>query len=601
MKKPRTTTYIAFSLASMTATLLCCAMGLGLLSNGHRERLEARAHLCETIAMQLCTLLSQEKTDTLDRLTHLLVDRNPDLLSLAIQHSSGQMVASTSEHSRLWKPIPSEMLSETHVKIPLFVNDKASGTCQICLTPIYANALDQALHQMHLPLLAFCVGAGFLVFRLYLKKTLKHLDPSSVVPDRVKKVLDILSDGVVMTDERGQIVLANETFQAATTLSTRSLLGKNLSIFKWIDPSEHQEAKDLPWTQMRKKRSTHRNVPLMLEHLNEPDQYHSTLVSTTPITGAKGENRGMLVSLTDVTELERTNRKLVEVSRLAGKAEIATDILHNVGNILDSVNVSTTLLSERHARSKLAKLRDVSHMITDHHNDPGHFLTEDEQGKQIPANLTKMIDKLLHEQTGYDKIVQDLEDHVNHLSEIVSSQQSYAQTITCEVPTSLPEVVERAIAISAERLHSRDIGVTRETSKIGIVTLDESRLLQILTNLICNASDALEISDVEEKKLIIRLLHPEKSLLRIEVIDNGVGIAPENLDKIFQHGFTTKENGHGFGLHSSVLAAKEMGGSLSAHSQGIGHGASFVCDLPFGSKESVNDYDKKYEPSHSGC
>jgi PAS domain S-box-containing protein len=599
MKKPKTITFIALSLTSIMATLLLCAMGLGLLSDGHRERLETRARLCETLAIQFCTLLSDEQTDTFDQLAPLLVHRHPDLLSLAILDSDGQVIANTSEHSRLWQTIPSEMSLETHVQIPLYADDKPSGTFEICLAPIYAHAWDQALRQMHLPLLAFCIGAGFLIFRLYMKKTLKHLDPSSVVPGRVKKVLDILSDGVVMTDEKGQIVLANEAFQMATAQSTHSLLGKNLSTIKWIDPTGQQETKDLPWTQVLQNGSTHRSIPLMLEHTHEPGQYHNTLVSATPITGAEGENRGMLVSFTDVTELERTNRELVEVSRLAGKAEIATDILHNVGNILNSVNVSTTLLAEKLTRSKLAKLQDVGHMITDHQNDLGHFLAEDERGKHIPAYLIKMIDLLLHEQTGYKEIVRNLEGHIHHLSEIVNSQQSYAQTITCEVPTSLPEVVERAIAINAERLHSHNIHVTRESSKIGIVTLDESRLLQILTNLICNASDAMKVSDVEEKKLIIRLLTPEGDLLRIEVIDNGIGIAPENLDRIFQHGFTTKENGHGFGLHSSALAAKEMGGSLSAHSQGIGRGASFVYELPLEQKETVNDDEKKYEPTHS--
>ncbi|NQV34953.1 MAG: PAS domain-containing protein [Phycisphaeraceae bacterium] len=599
MKKPKTITFIALSLASIMATLLFCAVGLGLLRDGYRERLETRARLCETIAIQFCTLLPQDQTATFDQLAPLLVHRNPDLLSLAIRDSDGQVIASTSEHSRLWQTIPSETSLETHVQIPVYADDEPSGTFEICLVPIYTHAWGRALQQMHLPLLAFCVGAGFLVFRLYLKKTLKHLDPNSVVPGRVKKVLDILSDGVVMTDEKGQIVLANEAFQMATAQSRHSLLGKNLSIFKWIDPTGHQETKDLPWIQVLQNGSTHRSVPLMLEHTNEPGQYHNTLVSATPITGAEGENRGMLVSFTDVTELERANRELVEVSRLAGKAEIATDILHNVGNILNSVNVSTTLLAEKLARSKLTKLQEVAHMITDHQNDLGHFLAKDKRGKHIPAYLIKMIDLLLHEQTGYKEIVRNLEDHIHHLSEIVNSQQCYAQTITCEVPTSLPEVVERAIAINAERLHSHSIHVVRENSKISMVTLDKSRLLQILTNLICNAIDAMEVSEVEEKKLIIRLLKPTENRLRIEVIDNGIGIAPENLDTIFQHGFTTKERGHGFGLHSSALAAKEMGGSLSAHSQGIGRGASFVYELPLEQKETVNEYGKKHEPAHS--
>jgi len=587
MKKLKTGTYIALSLASIMATLLFCAAGLGLLPNSYQTALETRARLCETLALQICTQEQQEQTATFEQLAPMLVHRNPDILSLAIRDKDGKIVICTSEHPHLWQPLTSKISQETQLRIPIYTNDKPNGTFEICLDPIYASTWEQAYHRMHLPLVAFLVGAGFLVFRLYLMKILKHLDPSSVVPGRVQTVLDILSDGVVMTDQKGQIVLANDAFQTAADQPLNSILGKNLSIFNWIDPTGHKKIIDLPWMQVLSQGSTHRSVPLMWEHPNHPGQYRNTLVSATPITGTQGKTQGMLVSISDVTKLEKANNELVEMSRLAGKAEIATDILHNVGNILNSVNVSTTLLGEKLSHSKLTKLQDVAHMITDHQEDLGGFLTLDQRGKHIPAYLVKVIDLLIHEQIEYQNMVCNLGGHIKHISEIIQDQQSYARTITCDVPTSMPEIVESAIAINSEILHKNGILVVRENSEITIVTLDKSRLLQILTNLIRNAADAMADSDVTEKKLTVRLLASTDRQLRIEVIDNGVGIEPEVLEKIFQHGFTTKENGHGFGLHSSALAAKEMGGSLSVRSQGKGQGACFVCELPLERKMPV--------------
>ena len=433
----------------MTATLLFCAMELGLLPDGYRERLEARARLCETIAMQFCTLLPQEQIPTFDRLAPLLVHRNPDLLSLAIRDSEGHVIASTSEHARLWQSLPAEVSLETHVQVPIYADDQPSGAFEICLEPIYANDWERALQQMHLPLVAFCVGAGFLIFRFYLKKTLKRLDPGSVVPGRVNTVLDILSDGVVVTDEKGQIVLANEAFQKATGQPAQSFLGKSLSILKWIDATGNTKTEDLPWSQVLQNGSIHRSVPLRLEHTHEAGQYHNFLVSVTPIAGAEGENRGMLVSFTDVPELERDNCEQVEVSRLADKAQIDTDTRPDVGNVLNRFNVSTTRLPEKLTRSKSSKLQDVVRMISDHHDDPGHFLTKDKRGKHIPATLIKMIDLLIHEQTGSAESVSHLADQLKHFEEIAKNQPftSDATEQAVERSRNVPQIWQPGSAI----------------------------------------------------------------------------------------------------------------------------------------------------------
>jgi len=143
---------------------------------------------------------------------------------------------------------------ETHTQIPFAVDDQPSGTFEISLKPIYAHAWYRTLVQMHLPMVAFCVVAGFIVFRLYLKRTLKHLDPGSAVPDRINTLLDILSDGLVLTDKKGKIRLANDAFLKGIAQPADAILGKSLSTFKWMDPSGNAKAEVLPWHQVLEER-----------------------------------------------------------------------------------------------------------------------------------------------------------------------------------------------------------------------------------------------------------------------------------------------------------------------------------------------------------
>lgn len=292
---------------------------------------------------------------------------------------------------------------------------------------------------------------------------------------------------------------------------------------------------------------------------------------------------GLFIDITErrkaEEELAETHRKLVEASHKAGMAEVATDVLHNVGNVLNSINVSTTLITEKVSSSKVSNLQKVVDMIDEHSEDIGKFLTEDQQGKHIPGYLAKVIKLMAGEREDILEKLRSLTDNVGHIKEIVKMQQSYSKVSGVEIAASLSEVVENAIQINCAGLERHQISLIRDFDELPIVNIDKQRILQILVNLIGNAKYALTSCKNEEKMMTIRL-HGNGDKFRFEVKDNGVGVAKENLTKIFRHGFTTKKHGHGFGLHSGALAAKEMGGSLTVHSKGLGHGATFTLELP---------------------
>jgi len=280
-------------------------------------------------------------------------------------------------------------------------------------------------------------------------------------------------------------------------------------------------------------------------------------------------------------QLKAAQEKLLETAHRAGMAQVAGDVLHNVGNVLTSVNVSTTVIREKVTSSELANLGKVASIINEHTDDLGTFLTEDPQGKHIPVYLTEVSKSLQDEQTDIISRLQVLTDNVRHIKDIVRMQQSYAKVSGVKVQTSLSELAEDAIQINSAGLERYGTRLIRQFDELGDVEIDKQKVLHVLVNLISNAKYALSGSNKEGKLLTIRIYKHSEDRFRIEVADNGVGISEDNHTKIFSHGFTTKKNGHGFGLHSSALASKEMGGSLTVHSDGVGQGATFTLELPF--------------------
>jgi len=284
-------------------------------------------------------------------------------------------------------------------------------------------------------------------------------------------------------------------------------------------------------------------------------------------------------------QLQAAQEKLIDTARQVGMAETATDVLHNVGNVLNSVSVTTTSIQNKVRNSKVSYLAEVVGLLEEHSDDLSTFITTEEQGRKLPAFLANLSQELITEQERYLEALETLTKHVEHMAEIIRLQQSYSKTTGMVEPASVVELVEDAIRINAEALTRHGVEVKRELADLPPILLDHHKVLQILTNLISNAKYALSDSNQDDRILTICVTEPQGGHFRIEVHDDGVGITEENLTRIFEHGFTTKKHGYGFGLHSAAIAAKEMNGSLTAHSDGHGKGTTFTIELPFQTQE----------------
>ncbi len=279
-------------------------------------------------------------------------------------------------------------------------------------------------------------------------------------------------------------------------------------------------------------------------------------------------------------EVERVHRQLLDASRKAGQAEVAAGVLHNVGNVLNSVNVSTTILLERLRNLRLGGIAKAAKLVQEDSSASGPVLAASEKGRRLSHYLETLAQHLDREKESLLSELKGLADNVDHIKEIVSMQQAYAKVSGVMEKVALTELVDGALKMQSDSYQRSAVAVAREYEAVDPVIVDRHRVLQILVNLLQNAKQACGECSQTDKKVVVRLRRRGEGRVAIEIADNGIGIAPENLMRIFSHGFTTRKDGHGFGLHSAALAAQEMDGALLVASAGLGRGATFTLELP---------------------
>ncbi|GAA4426428.1 ATP-binding protein [Bremerella cremea] len=278
-------------------------------------------------------------------------------------------------------------------------------------------------------------------------------------------------------------------------------------------------------------------------------------------------------------ERERLFSELASASRQAGMAEMATSVLHNVGNVLNSINVSTQVVIGKLKTRRAAALKQACQLMGEHQDDLGAFFANDPRGKKLPEFLDRLADLMSKETEEVLGELACLDGHVDHVKQIVNTQQAFAKVTNLQEPVDLERLLDDAVKINEASMKKHEIEVIREIEMLPQVITDKNKVLQILVNLVKNAKQS--VCKCQGKRWIrLRVRARDADTVVVQVIDNGVGIAPEHMPKMFTHGFTTKKDGHGFGLHSGALTAKELGGSLTVQSEGVGSGASFTLALP---------------------
>jgi signal transduction histidine kinase len=279
------------------------------------------------------------------------------------------------------------------------------------------------------------------------------------------------------------------------------------------------------------------------------------------------------------SELASAQGRLVDLSRRAGMAEVASGVLHNVGNVMNSVNVGANVARDAVKTLQIERLGKVCDLLDEHAGRLGEYLESDPVGSKVPEYLRKLAKALAEDKQSIREEIDQVLEHLEHMKNVIAAQQSYAKVTGVTEVCAIEEIVETALSISEAALRGNRVQVVREFADVPLALLDRHQIVQILVNLISNAKHALDQNDPSNRVLTVSIRTENDNLL-VEVRDNGIGIPRENLAKVFNHGFTTKITGHGFGLHNSANAAQEMDGKLEAHSDGGGTGARFVLNIP---------------------
>ena len=303
------------------------------------------------------------------------------------------------------------------------------------------------------------------------------------------------------------------------------------------------------------------------------------------VASVLGVTRNITSRRRAAAEREALQQQLMDASRLAGMTEVATGVLHNVGNVLNSVNVSAHLISDGLRGSRGANLGKTVQLLRENlaASPPDH----DNRSQRLLSYLAALAEHLQDEKQQLYAEAQEMVGKIDHIKRIVSRQQTYAISGGVSESITLPQLLDDALAMNIADHHA--IAIIREYAPLPAQVLDKHKLLQIVTNLIQNAKQAFKEQDGVARRLIARISPVDTQRLHIEIIDNGVGIAPEHLSRVFEFGFTTKPNGHGFGLHISANLAHELGGQLNCRSAGLGQGAAFTLELPCRPGNAVND------------
>jgi PAS domain S-box-containing protein len=428
-------------------------------------------------------------------------------------------------------------------------------------------------------------GAGFVATITDDSRRLAELaageDHRRRIEAHFKETIERLPIGIAHADSQYRACWFNSAFCLMLGYPAEELTGKNF--FEMTHPEDVERSKT-QWAQMESGKVKRYTIE---KRYVRKDGSTVWVRATVGISyDMNGEHDGHTSVFEDITlrkhaelEVERIHRELMHASHQAGMAEVATNVLHNVGNVLNSLNVSADLASDQTRSLKIDSLARVVTLLNEQQERLGEFFSGDARARQLPAFLEKLC---AHLQATRDTCLSELDSlrrNVEHIKAIVATQQSYATRSGMTETVEVAALVEDSLAMNGAALARHGIVLEREFQAVPPITVSKHKVLQILVNLERNAKHACEQTGRTDKRITVRIERIVAGI-RIQVIDNGIGIDARHLQRLFTHGFTTRTDGHGFGLHSASLAAKELGGALEAYSAGPGTGATFTLTLP---------------------
>jgi len=552
MKWLSTRAHMAMGLSSLGVTLLLGALYFGLVPDAESQTRAHRATVAEVLAVTSSSLLDEDDAGPLQSTLEFLRTRQPDLLSVGVRAVDGTLLVDVAGHGASWTAPESgqaDGAAASRLQVPVFSDGQPWGQVELRFTPLRAEGWLGTLQDPQLRLLAYFGAGSFVLFLLHLRRMLRHLDPSRVIPQRVRHALDTLTEGLLVLDGRGRIMLANQSLADVLGLPPDQLIGQAAHNIRWTDrDGQALAAAELPWQRALATSQTQRNA---IVHVTGRSGQPSTFrTNCSPILGPDGRQQGVLVSLQDVTELALKEIALQEAKEDADQANQAkshflANMSHEIRTPMNAILGFTDVLRRgglRQGGEAAARHLDIIHS----------------SGRHL----------------------------LNLINDILDLSKVEAGRLEAEhIPFAPHEVAHEVVQTLASRADEKGLALALDFPQPLPATLlgDPARLRQILTNLVGNALKFTQRGGVEVRLTIDTTTAPPRYCL--DVRDTGIGIPADRLESVFEpfvqaeSSTTRRFGGTGLGLTISRGFARAMGGDISAHSV-LGQGTTFRCWLP---------------------
>ncbi len=533
---------IAFSLTTTVVSVVLIALNIGIIPDWHAVALRGRTQLCEAIAANSSAVVRHRDVLRMQAILDLLVERNPDIRSAALRRADGSLAAEVGAHAALWPARAEDRVSATHIAVPIRTHETDWGSVELVFAPLSAPGWWGYVTEPQLLFIGFVGTVTFLLVSIYLRKTLRQLDPSKVVPGRVRSALDTLAEGLLVLDQQCRIMLANQAFADIVGESPERLLGRLASELPWSDLPGTGSA-GYPWEiALREEASLAGRMMHLVDHSGKSRTF---MVNCTPIPGNEGEIRGVLASLEDVTQLEETQ---LELSRSKEAADAAN-------------------------RAKSDFLARMSHEIRTPMNAILGFTEVLRRGFE---------NSVLERQEYLDTIYASGQHLLNLINDILDLSKVEAGKMEVEKIRCSPlQLIHEAVTVLRGQAEKKGIQLAYEAPS-GLpefIVTDPVRFRQILTNLVGNA---LKFTEQGGVRVVARLAQDKREpRLAVDVIDTGIGMPAETLQRIFDPfvqadtSVTRRFGGTGLGLAISRKFAEVLGGELTVQSE-LDSGSTFT-------------------------